>query len=79
MHTELASIVDKVNQLKKRADDTMNELNALKQKKADTEIKLRRADTLKGSLAGEQVRWKSDAEGLQAELQFVAGMCMYLV
>jgi dynein heavy chain len=72
---QLDEIQGKFTLLKARYQKTLDDQKSLTAKKLQTENRLRAAEKLTGLLAGEQVRWKADAEQFNIELSFLVGDC----
>lgn len=61
-------MIENVERLKQRCDETVEEKRLLDERSELTKQRMARAEVLISSLSGEQVRWKSDADRLAEEL-----------
>jgi len=72
----LAEVIEKVNKLKMRYDDSVGQKNRLREEAESLEAKLNRADQLVKGLGGEYTRWQNSIGGFRAAINDLAGDCL---
>ncbi|ETO22423.1 dynein heavy chain 7 [Reticulomyxa filosa] len=70
---ELQKIVDQVEALKKKCQETIKQKEELEFQSKQCKARLERAEKLTFGLADEQVRWKEQAEKLTKDIRFLIG------
>ena len=73
---KLQEVQDKIEELKKQYDEKLAQKDQLRQKAAETELKLDRAGKLVSGLAGERDRWEVSVGELEEQIGYLVGDCL---